>query len=130
MNSAQRHWAPYWHPDAPNGGNGGPKWTAAQRAAIKRAVNTYKTRIRPLVRSGNLYHIFPRPDDKIWDGVEYFDPATGKGAVYVFRPGSPNDRETVRLKGLDARVHYGALVRGRLNRAVAQNRQGADGGRL
>ena len=49
---------------------------------IKRAVNTYKTKIRPLARTGNLYHVFPRPDDKVWDGVEYFDPAAKKGAVY------------------------------------------------
>ena len=98
--------AAYWHPDAPNGGNGGPKWTAAQRMAIKRAVNTYKTKIRPLVRTANLYHIFPRPDDKVWDGVEYFDLAAKKGAVYVFRPNSPKNSETVKLKGLDAKGRY------------------------
>jgi len=98
--------AAYWHPDAPNGGNGGPKWTAAQRTAIKRAVNTYKAKIRPLVRTGNLYHIFPRPDDKVWDGVEYFDPAAKKGAVYVFRPNSPKQSETVKLKGLDVKGRY------------------------
>ncbi len=98
--------AAYWHPDAPNGGNGGPKWTAAQRTAIKRAVNTYKTKIRPLVRTGNLFHVFPRPDDKVWDGVEYFDPAAKKGAVYVFRPNSPRNGETVKLKGLDGKGRY------------------------
>ncbi len=98
--------APYWHPDAPNGGNGGPKWSAAQRGAIKRAVNTYKTKIRPLVRKGNIYHILPRPDDKVWDGIEYFDPETKKGAVYVFRPDSPKGAETIKLKGLDAKATY------------------------
>jgi hypothetical protein len=98
--------APYWHPDAPNGGNGGPKWTPAQRTAIKRAVNTYKTRIRPLVRRGNIYHVFPRPDDRVWDGIEYFDPEAKKGAVYVFRPASPKNSETIKLKGLDAKGRY------------------------
>ena len=73
--------AAYWHPDAPNGGNGGPKWTAAQKAAIKKAVNTYKTKIRPLVRTANLYHVFPRPDDKVWDGIEYFDPAAKRSRL-------------------------------------------------
>ncbi len=58
--------AAYWHPDAPDGGNGGPIWTAAHTEAIRQAVATYKTMIRPLVRSGNLYHIFPRPDGKHW----------------------------------------------------------------
>ena len=73
--------AAYWHPDAPGGRNGGPVWTAAQRAQISKAVNTYKTMIRPLVRTANLYHIFPRPTGKVWDGIEYFDPVSRKGAV-------------------------------------------------
>jgi hypothetical protein len=98
--------APYWHPDAPNGGNGGPVWSAAQRAAITEAVKTYKTMIRPLVRTANLYHVFPRPTGKIWDGVEYFDPVSRRGAVYVFRPESPDATHTVRLKGLEARAKY------------------------
>ena len=67
--------APYWHPDAPNGGNGGPPWSDSQKLLIKQAVETYKTNIRPLVRTANLYHILPRPDDKTWDGIEYYDPA-------------------------------------------------------
>jgi hypothetical protein len=98
--------AAYWHPDAPNGGNGGPVLTVSQRALIKEAVNTYKTWLRPLVRTANLYHIFPRPDDKVWDGIEYYDPASGKGAVYVFRPDNPSDTQTVRFKGMDAKATY------------------------
>jgi len=35
---------PYWHPDAPNGGNGGPKWSDSQKLQIKQAVSTYKTK--------------------------------------------------------------------------------------
>jgi len=96
----------YWHPDAPNGGNGGPKWSDAQKLQIKRAVNTYKTRIRPLVRTANLYHILPRPDDKVWDGVEYFDPAGKTGAICVFRPASSESMQVVMLKGLDSKATY------------------------
>jgi hypothetical protein len=98
--------APYWHPDAPNGGNGGPHWSDAQKLQIKQAVNTYKTKIRPLVRTANLYHILPRPDDKIWDGMEYFNPASKKGATYIFRPDNPDSRQVVKLKGLDAKANY------------------------
>ena len=98
--------APYWHPDAPNGGNGGPHWSDAQKLEIKRAVNTYKTKIRPLVRAANLYHILPRPDDKVWDGIEYFDPVSKKGAIYIFRPGNPESRQVVRFKGLDPKAKY------------------------
>jgi hypothetical protein len=95
-----------WHPDAPNGGNGGPVWTASQRALIKEAVNTYKTRLRPLIRTANLYHIFPRPNDKVWDGIEYYDAVSKKGAVYLFRPDSPANSQTVKLKGLNPRAAY------------------------
>ncbi len=98
--------APFWHPDAPNGGNGGPRWSESQKKLIQRAVTTYKTRIRPLVRTGNLYHILPRPDDQRWDGIEYFDPVTGQGAVYLFRPKSPDSRQVVPLKGLHAQKDY------------------------
>ena len=75
--------AAYWHPDAPHGGNGGPVWPAEQQAAIKQAVSTYKTKLRPLIRQADLYHIFPRPDGKHWDGVEYYDPEAKRGAVYL-----------------------------------------------
>lgn len=98
--------APYWHPDAPNGGNGGPKWSESQRLLIKQAVETYKSKIRPLVRHGNLYHVFPRPDDKNWDGIEYFDPDNQRGAIYVFRPESPESQHTIKLRGLTSEATY------------------------
>ena len=98
--------APYWHPDAPNGGNGGPRWSEAQRLRIKQAVDTYKTRLRPLVRTANLYHILPRPDDKVWDGFEYYDPIAKRGAVCIFRPDNPDSRLVVKLKGLDPKAVY------------------------
>ena len=98
--------ASYWHPDAPNGGNGGPVWTAKQREDIKNAVSTYKNKLRPLIRNGNLYHIFPRPDDVVWDGIEYFDPSLQKGVVYIFKPKSTVDNQSIKLKGLDANLEY------------------------
>lgn len=98
--------APFWHPDAPNGGNGGPVWSDEQKQAIARAVHTYKTKLRPLVRTGKLYHILPRPDDRVWDGIEYFDPESKQGAVIVFRPDSPDSHQQIKLKGLDRHAVY------------------------
>jgi hypothetical protein len=98
--------APEWFLDAPNGGNGCDPWTAEEKEAVKAAAATYKTKIRPLVRNANLYHIFPRPDDRGWDGIEYYDPATGKGVVFLFKPDSPNDTQAVKLKGLEADQTY------------------------
>ena len=42
----------------------------------------------------------------MWDGIEYYDPATGNGAVFVFKPDSPNDAQTIKLRGLDANQIY------------------------
>ena len=98
--------AAYWHPDAPNGGNGGKVWTENQKAAIKKAVTTYKEKLRPLIRNANLYHIFPRPDSIRWDGVQYHDPSTQKGVVYIFKPKNLVDQQIIKLKGLDPEVNY------------------------
>ena len=95
-----------WHPDAPGGGNGGPAWSAEQKAAIQKAVTTFVTKLRPLIRNADLYHIFPRPDGKHWDGIEYYDPATKKGVVYLFKPAAEPDTMTVRLRGLRPEAHY------------------------
>ena len=98
--------APEWFLDAPNGGNESEPWTEAEKKAVKAAVATYKAKIRPLVRSADLYHIFPRPDNKVWDGIEYYDPSSGNGVVYVFKPDNPDDSLKIKLKGLDADRTY------------------------
>ncbi len=98
--------APEWFLDAPNGGNGCQPWTQAEKDAVKACVQTYTTRSRPLVRTGDLYHILPRPDGRRWDGIEYYDPAAGKGVVYVFKPAPEPASETIRLKKLDPSRQY------------------------
>ena len=99
--------AAYWHPDAPNGGNGGPVWSAKQKADVLQAVNTYKQRLRPLIRKADLYHIFQRPDGVVWDGIEYFDPASHLGAVYIFKPDQRSPKRcAVILKGLHPSRRY------------------------
>ncbi|MEO6948776.1 MAG: alpha-galactosidase [Ginsengibacter sp.] len=98
--------AAYWHPDAPNGGNGGPVWTAQHKSDIKRAVTTYKEKLRPLIRTADLYHIFARPDSISWDGVEYFDPISQKGVVYIFKPSVSTPQHVIKLRGLSAHENY------------------------
>lgn len=94
--------APEWVLDAPNGGNGTVPWTEEEKAAVKAAVNTYKTKIRPLVRNADLYHILPRPGVTGRDGIQYYDPATKKGVVYLFGRGST----TLKLRGIEPGVRY------------------------
>ena len=98
--------APEWFLDAPNGGNGSEPWTEGEKEALKSCVATYKAKLRPLVREADLYHILPRPDGRNWDGIEYYDPAAGKGVVYLFKPSSETATESVRFKGLDVERMY------------------------
>lgn len=95
-----------WWIDSPNPTNGGIAWTEAEKKAVAREVHTYKSRLRPLIRSANLYHVLPRPDGVNWDGIEYFDPATGRGVVVVFKPGVRPDLCRIQLKGLVATDSY------------------------
>jgi alpha-galactosidase len=116
--------APEWLIDSPDGGNGGAPWTEAERQAVAACVATYKTKLRPLVRSADLYHIFPRPDGQAWDGIEYYDPSTSKGAVYIFKPDSTEDTHTIVLQVLDAQRLYNLTFEDGFNPALRMS--GAD----
>ena len=78
-------------------------WRTEQRAAAKAELQFYKDQLRPLIRSADLYHLTSRPDGKGWDAVEYFDPATRSGAIYVFHGSHLRPMEShLLLHGLDA----------------------------
>jgi hypothetical protein len=97
--------APEWVLDSPNTTMSLP-WSNEEKEAVAKCANTYKTKIRPLQRNGDLYHIFPRPDDMVWDGIEYFDPATDTGVVYIFKPDSSINTQAIKLQGLDPNQVY------------------------
>jgi alpha-galactosidase len=82
-------------------------WSPEQHEAARQAIALYKTELRPLIRDARLYHVSPRPDGVHWDGVQYWDPARGKGVVYAFR-GSVQDEAEHRfiLAGLDSAKNY------------------------
>jgi len=82
------------------------QWTPEQHRAAKRQFEVYKTWIRPLINRGNLYHLTERPDGVRWDAVEYFDPKAGRGVVFVFRGTTPQDSETLKLRGLRPERRY------------------------
>ena len=98
--------APEWFIDSPTGTNTKAPWTDEETAAVKAAIATYKTRIRPLVRNADLYHILPRPDGKNWDGIQYYDPATRKGVVFLFKPAAGADTTPIRFRGVDPATNY------------------------
>ncbi|HEX3397291.1 MAG TPA: alpha-galactosidase [Steroidobacteraceae bacterium] len=83
------------------------RWTAEQHAAAQREFAIYKSRLRPLIREADLYHVSPRPDGVHWDGIEYYSPKLKRGVLYAFR-GSTRDESThpFRLLGLDPGRRY------------------------
>ncbi len=82
-------------------------WDRQQREAAKEEIQLYKTRLRPLIRDANLYHISDRPDGVRWDGMEYFDPQTRRGVVYAFRGTVESETEhKFILRGLQAGARY------------------------
>jgi hypothetical protein len=82
-------------------------WTPQQHAVAREEFATYKKFLRPLIRDAELFHVSPRPDGVHWDGIEYFNPATGQGVVYAFRGSvSTENSHTFHLRGLSAAKQY------------------------
>jgi hypothetical protein len=82
-------------------------WSAEQHEAARQAFETYKTRLRPLIREADLYHISPRPDGVHWDALEYFEPGRGEGAVFAFRGSTVSEPgHRFWLKGLQPEREY------------------------
>ena len=82
-------------------------WTPQQHEVAQEEFATYKKYLRPLIRDADLYHISPRPDGVHWDGMEYFNPATGQGVVYAFRGfETSQSRHIFHLRGLSVTHQY------------------------
>ncbi len=82
-------------------------WSPEQHTAAKQEIDLYKKELRPLIRDANLYHVSPRPDGVHWDGIEYWDPARGKGVVFAFRGTVENEgSHSFVLKGLEPSARY------------------------
>ncbi len=82
-------------------------WSREQHEAARREIEVYRRWIRPLINQGDLYHISTRPDEARWDGLEYWDAKTGKGAVFAFRGAKAGETSHVfSLKGLDPARSY------------------------
>ena len=83
------------------------QWTDEQHRVAKAEIELYKRELRPLIRNADLYHVSPRPDGVHWDAIEYFDPQSAKGVVYVFR-GSGKDESSHRfeLRGVRPERRY------------------------
>jgi Melibiase/Glycosyl hydrolase family 36 C-terminal domain len=83
------------------------QWTLEQREAAQREFALYKSRLRPLIRDADVYHVADRPDGVHWDGMEYYSTGLRRGVLYAFR-GSASDLPThrFRLSGLEPASRY------------------------
>lgn len=82
-------------------------WNREQHDAALQELRLYKSILRPLIRTADLYHVGPRADGKGWDGIEYFDRKRGKGVVYAFHGTDENAKTyTFLLEGLQAQSNY------------------------
>ena len=100
-------------------------WDAEQHAIAKEEIELYKTRLRPLIRDANLYHISERPDGVHWDGMEYVDTQMRRGVVYAFLGSTASEaRHRFMVRGLDATARY--QVRYHNHSAVDRSMNGGD----
>jgi alpha-galactosidase len=82
-------------------------WTPEQHAAAKAAIAVYKSRLRPLIREADLYHVSARPDGVHWDGMEYFDAVQQRGVLFAFHGSSAEEKShSFVLQGLKPTVRY------------------------
>jgi hypothetical protein len=45
-------------------------WNDEEHAAAREAIALYQSRLRPLLREADLYHVSSRPDGVHWGGIE------------------------------------------------------------
>jgi alpha-galactosidase len=82
-------------------------WTPEQHAAAKQAIALYKSRLRPLIRKADLYHVSARPDGARWDGIEYFDAVQHNGVLFAFHGSSTQQSShAFVLQGLEVSARY------------------------
>jgi hypothetical protein len=91
---------------------------AADNPIYRLHISLYKTRQRPILRGGDVYHILPMADGVNWDGLEYFNTGLHKGSVFLFKPSkkaADGDSKLVKLKGLDRSASYVLTFQDRTN---------------
>jgi hypothetical protein len=81
-------------------------WSSEQHDAARREIEIYKTRLRPLIRDANLYHVSDRPDGVHWDAIQFMDPQQKEGVLFVFRGSGSEGSHVFKLRGLDPKKKY------------------------
>ena len=92
----------------------------AEPAAVTADIQAGNPHADSLGNAG-VWHFLPRPDGKNWDGIQYHDPATQKGVVYLFKPAAGPDTMKIRLRGLQADARYRVSFEDGSNPAVEKS---------
>ena len=83
------------------------RWNASERADARAQFALYKSALRPLIRTADLYHVSDRPDGVHWDGIEYYSPELARGVLYAFRGSTPAEHShRFRLSGVASGSRY------------------------
>jgi hypothetical protein len=91
---------------------------AADNPIYRQHIALYKTRQRPILRGGNVYHILPIADGTNWDGLQFHNPDLDQGSVFLFKPSAKavdGDSKFIRIKGLDRKATYALAFQDRVN---------------
>ena len=76
-------------------------WNKEEHEVAREGIALYKSKLRPLIREADLYHISARPDGVHWDGMEYFNSVQGQGVLLAFHGSSVEEtRHTFVLHAL------------------------------
>lgn len=88
------------------------EWDADFRATVATEIKRYKS-IRRIIAKGVQHKLLPQSDLQVSleppnepDAVEFFDPVTQTGAVFLFRGAVPWTERQVRLEALDPNTRY------------------------
>jgi hypothetical protein len=82
---------------------------AADNPIYRQHIALYKTRQRPILRGGSVYHILPMADGTNWDGLQFHNPDIDQGSVFLFKPSAKavdGDSKVIKLKGLERNRRY------------------------
>jgi hypothetical protein len=87
----------------------------------------YKS-IRTSIRDGKVFHLSARPDGKINDAIESYNPAQDRALVFVYREEGEQDREVIKPRGLSPDRTYEVRLREAGTRMIATGRSLAETG--
>ena len=85
----------------------------------------YNEKQRAILREGHVYHILPMPDGKHWDGMQFYNPETKKGSVFLFSHlsggGTDGSSKRIYLQGLEETANYKITFQDRTNLSCTQS---------